>query len=443
MSTYEIKTRIANNTDNSLRLKLRLLLAHHDLLRTKAPILSDAYIRRFRQSQLDAAHRLRGKKRIEVAFMLTTPGMWKADYLFRAMQHDELFHPYVVVYPYSQYKGFPQKEIEETLQRTAKFVADKGFEYVIPRRNGHWEDIQKTMHPDIVFFATPYKDHLPQYFIHHFRNTLTCYIPYGFTNFSYLYNTNYNLIFHNLVGCYFLETESHLRLFAEHSRSHGAAGVVTGYPGTEVFLRSDYTPNNPWKPQPKAKKRVIWAPHHSIEEGFALSSFLLICDDMLRLAEKYKDSIQFAFKPHQLLRLKLLQIWGRERTDNYYDAWRDGSNTQLEESGYTDLFLTSDAMIHDSGSFTAEYLFTRKPVLFTVRSAEVRSRYSPLGQTMFDAHYHAATPQETEQFLAGTVLGGNDPMAECRQRLFRQHLMPSGRLPSENIINHLRNFVIP
>lgn len=432
------------NVDQSLKYKLRLMLAHRDVLRSRVPFITKRYIQDFRKSQLAAARRLRDKDCIDVAFFLTIPGMWKADYLFEAMQKSPHYHPYVVIYPYSQYKGFGKEEVEGTIKRTEEFVKSRGFEYVIPydadRRR--WVDIKKSLNPDIVFFSSPYKDHLPQYFIYHFRDRLTCYIPYGFTNFSFMYENNYNLLFHNLVGCYFLESDIHKKLFSEHSRCRGVNGVVTGYPGIEVFLRDDYRPHDVWKPQAVAKKRIIWAPHHSIEEGFALSSFLLIYEDMLRLADKYVDTVQFVFKPHQLLKFKLQQLWVAQRVEEYYSAWNQRENTQVEESSYIDLFLTSDAMIHDSGSFTTDYLFTRKPVLFTVRSEDVRSRYSPFGEKMFDAHYHARTVSDIDRFIQQVVLDGDDPMAQIRQQVYSRYLQPvEGRLPSTCIIHEIEKLI--
>ena len=430
--------------DKSLAYKVRLQLAYRDILKTSIPFVTKRYIRSFRQSQLAAAQSLKERDCINVAFFLTIPGMWKADYLFRAMQENPRYHPYIVIYPYSQYKGFRKEEIDETLHRTEEFVKERGFEYVIPydARHGCLMDVKKIHKPDIVFFSTPYKDHLPKYFIYHFRDCLTCYIPYSFTNFSYMYENNYNLLFHNLVGCYFLETDIHKKLYVEHSRCHGVNGIVTGYPGTEVFLHREYMPTDAWKPQDKPKKRIIWAPHHTIEEGFALSSFLLICDEMLCLADKYSDTIQFAFKPHQLLKFKLQQIWGKQRTDDYYAEWEHRNNTQIEESSYIDLFLTSDAMIHDSGSFTTDYIFTHKPVLFTVRNERVKDKFSPIGEKMYNVHYKSHTVEEIDRFVQDVVIDGNDPMAEDRERVYRQYLQPiDGMLPSERIIYEIEKMI--
>ena len=66
--------------------------------------------------------------------------------------------------------------------------------------------------------------------------------------------------------------------------------------------------------------------------------------DMVELAKKYQDSIQFAFKPHPVLKFRLINIWGEQKTEEYYKLWETMPNTQLETGDYIDLFLTSDAL---------------------------------------------------------------------------------------------------
>ena len=428
--------------DKSLKYRLRLIWAYKDILRNHVPVITRWYIKRFRRSQIAAAHRLQNKDKIEVAFMLTIPGMWKVDNLFQALQTNPRFHPYVVIHPYSVFKGFSHDEVESTLERTRRFIADKGYEYIIPRDDrGKWLDIRKTLCPDIVFFTTPYKDIHPQYFIYNFRNTLTCYVSYGFSSLS-TYRINYDLIFHNLLGIYFLETDLNKRTAEEYARNKGINAVVSGYPATEIFLRKDYIPHNGWKPQSKAKKRVIWAPHHTIDKTLELSTFLLRCDDMLKLAEKYKESIQFVFKPHQLLKFKLQQLWGDERTEEYYQKWATMENTQLEEDSYVDLFITSDAMIHDCGSFTTEYLFTHKPVMYLTHDENFKSRFSPFGLEAFECHYRGSSIEDIERFLKQVVIDGNDPMGDVRINFFNKYLNPKdGILPSQKIIKILEKTI--
>ena len=432
-----------NSIDNSLKYRLRLMWAYKDILRNHVPGLTNRFISRFRKSQLEAAHRLQGKPTLEVAFFLTIPGMWKSDYLFREMQNDPHFHPYVVIYPYSVFKGFSQEEVQQTLERTKRFVEDKGFEYVVPydAKRNRWQDVKKTLNPDIVIFSTPYKDIPPKYFIYHWRDRFTCYVPYAFVHFN-AYDFQYNYIFHNLVGIHFLETELHKQNAVDYSRNHGENVVVSGYPGTEVFLRPDYQPKPVWKPQPHPKKKVIWAPHHTIDGGLAIASFMTFCDIMPRMAQKYADQIQFAFKPHQLLKFKLQQVWGKERTEAYYAQWAQMENTQLEETSYVDLFLTSDAMVHDSGSFTSEYLFTQNPVMFLVNSDAFSDKFNAFGKEAFACHYHGRTEEDVDKFLRDVVLKGDDPMRPQRSQFFAAHLAPKNNLlPSQRIIEIINNTI--
>jgi len=436
--------------DRSLRYKLNLIWAYKDLLRNHFPPIFRSYSESFRRHQLEAAHRLQPKWKsaeqggapIEVAFLLTIPGMWKVDYLFKELQEDSHFHPYVVIVPYSVYKGFDDNEVESTLERTRAFIDEKGYEYVIPRdTDGVWQDIRKTLKPDIVFFTTPYKDIQPQYFVYHFRDTLNCYVSYGFSSLS-TYKINFDLIFHNLVGIYFLETTLNKETAERYARNKGVNTLVSGYPATEVFLRDDYKATDVWKPQPNKKKRVIWAPHHTIDKTLELSTFLLRCDDMVQLAEKYKDQIQFVFKPHQLLKFKLQQEWGMEKTEAYYQRWATMENTQLEESSYVDLFITSDAMIHDCGSFTTEYLFTHKPVMYLTHDEHYKDRFSPFGLEAFECHYHGGEVSDIERFLCDVVLKGEDTKAQQRQVFFDKYLRPiDGLLPSKKIIQLIKQTI--
>lgn len=429
--------------DKSFLYKLRLATAYHDLLRSKVPFITKRYIERFKESQCAAARKLQGKEQLDVAFFLTTVGMWKVDYLFKAMLESPRFHPYVVILPYSQYKGFSKDEIDNTLKRTENFIRERGYEYVIPfdKESGRWQDVKKTLNPDIVFFASPYKDHLPQYFLYHFSDVLTCYVPYGFYAVK-PYRNNFDFLFHNLVGLHLLETEWHRETGMKIARNGGYNLFYTGYPGTEVFLRNDYVPTDRWKPQPVRKKRIIWAPHHPVDNPQSAATFLKYCDTMLEMAEKYTDTIQIAFKPHQLMKFKLALVWGQESTDDYYARWANLENGQLEESSYVDLFLTSDAMMHDCGSFTIEYLYTRKPVMYLVDSDKVDNRFNDIGMQAFHCHYQGESAEQVERFIVDTVIGGDDPKKVDREAFYNKWLAPKdGLMPSQKIIKTIEDFI--
>ena len=194
-----------------------------------------------------------------------------------------------------------------------------------------------------------------------------------------------------------------------------------------------------WKPQDQQKKRVIWAPHYTITEGGLLhrDSFTWLSEAMLDIAAEYKTRIQFAFKPHPKLLSVLYELpdWGKEKADAYYNRWANGSNTQLETGEYVDLFKSSDAMIHDSSSFSVEYHFTGKPVLFL--SSDLNSVLSSLndfGKQAILAHYQGNDKDHIVSFLEKTVLNGEDPRYEERQRFRERFLLsPGNRSVTESI----------
>ena len=419
------------------------MFAYKDALRTRIPFLYRHMIRNAQEKAEKAAAKLKGKEVIEVAFLLTIPGMWKWDYVFSRMQKSKKYHPYIVICPYSQFKNFSDHEIWETIYRTERFVKSRGFEYIIPcdKEKDKWEDIKKTLNPDIVFFTTPYRDILPQYYVYNFADKLTCYVAYGFVSLS-LYALNYQQIATNLYGMYFVETPMHLDFAKKYAASKGANFVVTGYPGTEVYLDKEYKSPDVWETKNAQMKRVIWAPHHTIDgaDDVQLSTFLDYYDKMLGIAERYKDKIHFAFKPHQLLKFKLIQLWGEDRTIAYYKQWETMENSQLEEADYKDLFIHSDAILHDCGGFTTEYLFTKKPAMYLMRHENYDDMFNDFGRLSFQQYYKAHNVDDIIWFLEEVVLKGDDPMKASREKFFAQYLAPyNGKMPSENIIEAIEN----
>lgn len=430
------------NVESPLVYELRILFSYHDVIRTHVSFIYRWWIKHSRRRTLEGTRALRGKEKIEVAFFLAVPGMWKLDYVFNAMRQSDKYHPYVVIIPYTIYKGYSDEETHKTLCRTEEFVKSRGYDYIIPydEKNGRWVDIKKTLNPDIVFFTCPYKDMAPMYHAHHFVDRLTCYVTYAFTTMK-LYKNNYDKLALNTCGAYFVETMMHKAFSKKYSHAQGRNTYITGYAGCEIYMRNDYRPRDVWRQQECSKKRIIWAPHHTIEGTFSVSTFLDVCDMMLEVAEKYADRVQFAFKPHQLLKFKLYEFWGKERTDSYYHKWAAKPNCQLEEAEYVDLFVGSDAMIHDSGGFTTEYLYQRKPVMYLLKN-NPQDVFNDFGIMSFEQHYHGRTREDIEHFIEDVVLGGNDPLKESREEFYKQYLGPyNGKLPSENIMRVIEDLI--
>lgn len=60
--------------------------------------------------------------------------------------------------------------------------------------------------------------------------------------------------------------------------------------------------------------------------------------------------------------------------------------TQLDEGEYESLFYYSDAIIHDSSSFLAEYVFTNKPALYLMNPEKINSLVNDFGK-IFISYY--------------------------------------------------------
>lgn len=415
-----------------------------DLFIAASPWLQKKRMKKVRKLQEKAIEACRKKEVLSVVFFLQSSSIWKYDSLYKRLMASDRFKTYIVVSPYNVHLNYDTEECFNVMKKTLAYAKEKGYNPISAYdfENKKWIDIKKTLNPDIVFFTKPYKDTLPKYHLYHFQDKLTLHAPYGIFNLD-IYHLDFNLPFHNLLWRYLVETTFQKRFAEEYSLCKGDNIIVVGALGCEQMIDPKYHPENPWKPQDKPKKRIIWAPHHTVDYLFNFSNFMTLCDQMVELAEKFHDQVQIAFKPHPILKFKLINLWGKEKTETYYQKWANMPNTQLEEGYYIDLFLTSDAMIHDCVSFTTEYLFTRKPVLFIVRDQQqVESHWNPFGKKCYDHHYHARGIEDIEHFITDTVITGNDPLQPQREVFFRQYLF-DGKLPSENIYNFLYETTSP
>lgn len=360
------------------------------------------------------------------------------------MKDDKRYNPIVFICPYTSFGDeIMKQEMENTYQRFTQ------KEYKVQKTlnpDGTWLDINNTFQPDLVFFCSPWDCTLPQYRIENYLNTLTCYVPYGFKS-SNLYSFHFNKGLQNYCWRFFVETSIHKKSAKKYSRRKGKNVIVTGFPGMDKLLK-EKTPNfEVWKNKDKKQKRIIWAPHHTIPDSTSssnytnyidYSTFSKYADFMFEIAKKHENKIDFSFKPHPVLRGKLNMVWGEEKTDNYFKKWKELSNGQLDEGSYIDLFATSDAMIHDSGSFVIEYLYTGKPVMFLVGSEKMKEQFNEIGVEALKVLYQGYNQQEITNFIENVVLKEKDDKKEIRNAFFNRIVKPpNNALASENIYNYI------
>lgn len=402
--------------------------------------LYDSYlIKKAPRRHQKALEIVRKKEVVKVAFFLTHESVWKYEELYNLMLQHSKFEPQLFVCPVVD---FGNENMLSEMKKTYDSFSNRGYNIirVFNQETGKYLDIKKTFSPDIVFFTNPYEglqDY--RYYIKQFTKTLTCYVPYAImmVNYEFIYNLN----FHNLVWKIFSETPLHKEIAINIQRIKGRNTVITGYPGFDPLLINK-KPKDVWKINNRGLKRIIWAPHHSMNELNKVANFLEYYDFFLELALLYKDKLQFAFKPHHLLRVKLESdaYWGKEKTNNYYNKWENLENGQFENSDYINLFLTSDALIHDCGSFMAEYLITGKPSLFMVRDESIMEYWNEFGKNALAVHYKSKNQKQIIDFIENVVLAENDLMKEERDAFVNKILLPKNNMTaSENIMNYLES----
>ncbi|MBR1626122.1 MAG: CDP-glycerol glycerophosphotransferase family protein [Bacteroidales bacterium] len=375
----------------------------------------------------------RGDK-IKVVFIASNLSLWKYERVYRLMSKDERFCVTILLSPIITIDK--QAQLNDIRQLREYFLL-KNIPFIDFKETELPFDLRR-LDPDIIFYPQPYtvllnKEHNST----SFYDKLLCYAPYGFWDTSGEWS--YNRKFHNVAWKLFYATLINKNDAIRIAKNKGRNVVVSGYLGTDDFLEEKELLYR----EKSQQKRIIWAPHFSIggdDELVHFSTFLDIADFMQNIAQKY-TTIQWIFKPHPWLLSELYahRDWGKERADAYYDFWRNIPNGQLQTGEYVDLFMTSDAMIHDCGSFTIEYLYTQNPVMYLTKDIEyVKSTKNQLGKESLDCHYIGQSKDDIISFVDNIVCNGKDTMKNRRKEFFDKYLyLPAGKTVARNIYEDL------
>lgn len=386
--------------------------------------------------------KLRQKERINVLFIVSVLSMWKGQKLYELLSRDPSFNVRLIISPFRRYtteEGLLHvKALQDyftSLNLIVPSTTDDGFDL------DAWLDDFK---PDVLFPPQHYESlHGNRLDIEYNQDKLLCYIPYGVPTMQDQFV--YNLPTHNLGWRIYHATDLHLKT-ARRLMCNRAINVrIVGDPDSDSLFTG--TLEDPWKKisDGKKRKRIIWAPHFSIGHSGYLqrATFLWLCDKMVELAQEYSDEVQFVFKPHPHLHSVLndLEGWGRQKTDEYYNLWATMPNTQIEQGPYQAVFAYSDGMIHDCGSFTGQYMYVKKPVMFMTKDIDyIRKNADDFGTECINRHYIGSSPEDAEHFIKDVILGNRDDLKDSRNAFFDRYLKPKdGRTVAENIYNDLKN----
>ena len=382
---------------------------------------------------------IKRKNKITILFFIYKLSMWKYDGLCKLLMNCPHFDFIIVPYtmPDNNLKS-SQKDSEMIIEycKLNGFNYREGYDFCQKRYN----DIGD-INPDIVVYTQPYNiGYLNWRIENYIKHCLFIYTPYGIAiaKDKHLRNTLLSNISWKIFSANKIESE----IIVKNRINNKNNTVVTGISLYDSIKNADIN-KSPWKDNDLLK--IIWAPHHSIDNKYSFSSsnFESICQYMLNVAVALKDKIQIAFKPHPVLYERLIEKWGIEKTNEYYKKWDDMPNTFVSLGDYSELFAFSDAMIHDSSSFTGEYLIVNRPILFICKEEnKVPSGVDNVfGEACFNCNYHGYNIKDIENFI-DMLIRNEDPMKGRRTDFVNKYLTPPNNCSTaENMMNELMELV--
>lgn len=366
----------------------------------------DEVLKLFTEENIRKNHeRIKEKKVIKVGFTFMSVALWKYDTIFQRMLQDKRYKPVVLVAPYVDKWDVRKNEIKASV----KYCKEHKYPY-ISLRNYFFNIGQcySSLGIDILFYTQPYSNLVcKEYYYDKAVNSLLCYLPYD--NMLAKEEYSYNSVLHRIAYKLFYPFEENREISNKYGIDENKI-VVSSPISYDYYIRvRRYSWNT-------SKKKIIWAPHSSIMPGdwLRLSCFLEIYDFMLELAQRYKNEIEIAFKPHPRLFSKLVSLWGYEKAKSYYDAWNELDNGFLFENSAYPLFKASDAMIHDCGAFVMDYMMTNKPCLYLLLNGDFPIDLIHPAKEALDAHYKAKCRDDIENFIKMIIDGRGDSKLKDR-----------------------------
>ena len=373
---------------------------------------------------------------IKVAHFVIFSSVFQSEAIFQKMLEDDCFDSYIIVTPDMQ-RSHCQKITQ--YNQTYSELLEKYGDRVI---SGYDDITGQYFDPNdeysIVFFNNPYsrmayKYHHITYFLD--KDVLTLYPYYGFAAVKYGRNLM-KTDFYNYVWKLCLDSELNRKDLEKYQPIHGKNALVCGY------LKMDRLADV--KIVARERKKIIVSPHHTVLgwKSLDISNFLKYYDFFLELPKRYPE-IDFVFRPHPLLFSNLQEngIWSEDEINGYLSKIDKIPNIEYDKSGdYFELFMNSDAMIHDCSSFIGEYLFTEKPCCYMLKKGnQINKTLIPMGKECMKQYYKAFNQDDIIRFIDEVVLAGKDPLKQQRESFSRETLKFNYPNGAKSVIEYIKS----
>ncbi len=388
-----------------------------DLLRGKKELkLVDSAItirKKFHNNLLQQIKfKLRNNEKINVGFLVIFDSVFPAKPIFEQMLKDNRFNPFIVVIP-DVLRGYEntQKQLRKTYNTFVNLYGEDVVLSSFDEETNKYIDFSSKM--NLVCLANPYDAMTHKYYR---IDYLSQYNLIFYVSYYYFGKLKYDLKFlkNKTLGKIwkiYIENKNSQDLFIKHLKMSKKNVIISGYPKMDEYKDCDEEPQ---------EKTIIISPHHTVRwvpGHLNISNFIRLSDFYLRLPSLYPN-IKFIFRPHPLMFVVLARedVWGEERVKTYIEKLKAIPNLEYQEGGeYLETFSKSSALIHDCGSFMAEYLYTKNPQCFILESKKVINReFLPFGKKILKNIYTAYSEQNIIDFIDNVVIKKNDYMKNSR-----------------------------
>lgn len=379
-------------------------------------IISDRY-----SEHLNKIRKIANSRKIRVGFLVNNV-IWKYQNIYDLLASSEYYEPFVIVSKNQELDSVDsQKASLLDIYNTFK---SKNMNVYMAYDFEQEESLSLRIYkPDVIFYSRSYGlDALHDAFIVS-KFALSCYVPYFVSNSPAIVEAG--SLFHSLLWRYYVLNEDLIREYTPVMKNNGTNLKVSGYPFLDSYSKSFS----------KDKNFVIYAPHWSVGGKTPLNyaTFEWNGDYILEYAKKHPE-FNWVFKPHPILKGTLVEtgIWTQERVDRYYEEWAK-IGIKYEGADYLDLFKQSKCLITDCGSFLAEYMPTKNPVIL-LRSDKA-TPFNFLAQKVTKYYYKAHNLEELNNLLEEVVVRGEDKDREKRLEMLDELQLITNA--SQNIIDDL------
>lgn len=380
-------------------------------------------------------NKIKNGEKVNVCFAVVYDSVFPAQHIYEIMKNDKAFSPYILVIPdVARGKANMINHMKNTYNNLSKKYTNVYMAY-------DFESDKYLKIPegcDMLCTANFYDAMTYKYYQikNNLTNFLIFYIDYGYIVSNWhkvLAQPNNKYI--EYIYKHFIQNKQQCGIFSKKS--------------VQCFGNPKMDKLHNIKKVKSKRKRIIIAPHHtvdnSIKDYIYFSNFLQYSDFFLELPKKYKE-IDWVFRPHPLLfvTLKNNNIWTDKQIEEYIKNLKSNPNLEYQNGGdYFETFVNSDGLIHDCGSFMAEYLFTEHPACYLLKDSKTNKyNYNKFAESCINQHYKAYNTEQIIDFIENIIIKGDDYKKEKRITFFNKNLKYEYPNTSQKIVNYLKQDLI-